>query len=345
MKKITQLFALVALLASCSDKDIIENKPDTTLKVTISDSTNLALQTADGETYNLLGHGYDATGLFFNGLSGKAKVLEMEKLIEAHPGHLGGGYPQSHYSSSDFGLSAEALVRVLSERTDSYFRPISDSSKANMFCGQLTTAFDRTILQSDQYSFGFYQEFILKRSLAYYEVTDTLRKYVTEAFKTDIQNETPDFILKKYGTHVLTGVLLGAKIQVLYATHIPSGDISWLLPVGLSRATLCLMGRSMSYSESPNSFTNEDQAVCFSTTGGKRMTPWSGTISTDTLSAPLIDMESWFSSTVSNWSLIDVPESHMVPIYELVSDETKRTTLKSAYNTYFIKSKANLLGF
>jgi hypothetical protein len=344
MKKITLLFVTVVFLASCTEEDLVEIKPDTTLKFTISDSTNLALQTTNAETYNLLGHGYDATGFFFNGLSGKAKVLEMEKLIEVHPGHLSSGYPQSHYSCTDMGLSAQDLVRVLSGRTDSYFRPITDSSKTTMFCGQLTTAFDRSILQSDQYSFAFYQEFILKRSFAYYEVTDTLRKYVTEAFKTDIQNESPDYILKKYGTHVLTGVLLGAKIQVLYATHIPSGDKSWLLPVGLSRATLCMMGRSMSYSETQSSFTNQNQEICFSTTGGKRMIPWSGTIATDTLSAPLVDMEPWFSSTESNWSLIDVPESHMIPIYELVIDVAKREALKNAYNTYFLKSKANLMG-
>lgn len=344
MKKITLFVALSALVASCSDTKLVENHIDPFLKVTISDSTNLELQAANANTYNLLGHGYDATGFFFNALSGRAKVLDIEKLIELHPGRFLTGYPRSHYSTTESGLTATALVEKLSEETDDYFRPISDNSKFNMFCGQLTAAFNKSNLSSNKYVFGFYQEYILERSFTYWEVTDTLKTYLTDAFKSDIQNESPENILRKYGTHVLTSVMLGGKIQVLYKSTIPSGDKELLSAVGLSRAVQLTMGQGMSFTNTNQVFTNQDQEVFVSTAGGVRMKPWSGMVSIDTLTAPVVNINPWFDTLESSPSLIYVPSGHMIPIYELVSDEAKRTALKNAYNAYFLKSKLGLSG-
>lgn len=344
MKKITLLAALLTLLASCSEKELIENHTDPLLHVTISDSTNLELQSANANTYNLLGHGYDATGFFFNALSGRAKVLDIEKLIELHPGSYICHYGQTHFSQTVIGYSAANLVQRLSERTESYFRPTTDSSKWNMFCGQLSAAFDHSTLTSDKYTYGMYQEFVHKCSHTYYATMDTLRNHLTEAFLIDIRDKAPTYILEKYGTHVLTSVQLGGKIQVIYKSHVSSADVSWQSQVGLSQAVLYLFGQSMSISSTNEPFANEEQEVFAATSGGIRMTPWQGTVMTDTLTRSIVNITPWFESLNENWSLINVHEDHLIPIYELVDDEVKRTALRSAYNTYFLKSKANLLG-
>lgn len=344
MKKITFLVALSALVASCSQKELIENHTVPTLKVTISDSTNLEMEVTNASTYNLLGHGYDATGLFFNALSGRAKVLDIEKLIELHPGHYVSGLNNGHSSQTIAGLSASSMVRILSESTNSYFRPNTDSSKMNMFCGQLTTAFDRTTLLSDKYTYSLYQEFVVKCSHTFYETIDTLRNNLTETFQTDLQNETAENILLKYGTHVLTSVLLGGKIQVMYKSHVTAADVSWQSQVGLNQAVLSIFGTSMAWYSARNPFGNEEQEAFAVTSGGIRIAPWHGTVMTDTLTRSIMNITPWFESLKENWSLIDVQEGHMIPIYELVSDDTKREALKSAYNTYFLKSKANLMG-
>lgn len=344
MKKITLLVALSALLASCSEKELIENHTDPTLKITISDSTTLEMEAANASTYNFLGHGYDATGLIFNALSGRARVLDIEKLIELHPSRINSGRYNSHFSQTIAGLSASEMVRFLSESTNSYFRPNSDSSKMNMFCGQLTSAFDRSTLLSDKYTYSLYQEFILQSGHAFNETIDTLKNHLTVAFQTDLQNETAENILLKYGTHVLTGVFLGGKIQVMYKSHVTNADVTWQSQVGLSQAVLIMFGQSMSFYSDTNPLENEEQEAFAVTSGGIRISPWNGTILTDTLTRSIMNITPWMESLNETWSLIDVPESHMIPIYELVSDEAKRATLKSAYNTYFLKSKANLMG-
>lgn len=345
MKKITLLVALSALLASCSEKELIENHTDPFLKVTISDSTNLELQAANAETYNLLGHGYDATGFFFNALSGRAKVLDIEKLIELDPGHYVIHFGQTHYSETLVGLSASTMVKIMSGSTESYFRPTTDNSKWNMFCGQMSAAFDQSTLSSDKYTYSMYQEFVHICSQTYSGTIDTLRSHLTEAFQTDLRDKTPENILMKYGTHVLTNVQLGGKILVMYKSHVPSSvDVSWQSQVGLSQAVLYLFGQSMSISSTNEPFANEEQEVFAVTSGGIRMTPWQGTVSTDTLTRSIVNIAPWFESIKENMSLIDVQEDYLIPIYELVNDETKRTALRSAYNTYFLKSKATLFG-
>lgn len=344
MKKITFFIVVSALMASCSEKELIEQKIEPLLKVTISDSTNLELQAVNAEPYNLLGHGYDATGFYFNALSGRAKVLDIEKLIELHPGHYVYGNPSAHYSNTLAGYSASMMVQMLSGRTESYFHPTTDSSKWNMFCGQLSAVFDPSTLSSDKNTYGLYEEFILMRSYTFYETMDTLRNHLTESFQTDLQKETPENILKKYGTHVLTNVHLGGKIVVIYKSRIPSTDASWRMQVGLSQSVLYLFGHSMSIASTNEPFVNEEQEVFAATSGGIRMTPWQGTVSTDTLTRSIVNLTPWFESLKENPSLIDVDEDHLIPIYELVGDETKRAALRSAYNRYFLKSKADLLG-
>lgn len=344
MKKITILVALTVLLANCSQKELIENHTDPTLKVTISDSTTLEMEAANASTYNFLGHGYDATGLFFNALSGRSKVLDIEKLIELHPGHYVGGLYNGHSSQTIAGCSATSMIRILSESTNSYFFPNTDSSKMNMFCGQLTSAFDRTTLLSDKYTYSLYQEFIVKGGHTFYETIDTLKNHLTTAFQTDLQNETAENILLKYGTHVLTSVLLGGKIQVMYKSHVTSSNVSWQSQVGLNQAVLSIFGTSMAWYSATNPLENEEQEAFAVTSGGIRIAPWHGTVMTDTLTRSIMNITPWFESLKENWSLIDVPESNMIPIYELVSDDAKREALKVAYNSYFLKSKANLMG-
>lgn len=345
MKKITLLVALSALLASCSEKEPIVNYTKPFLKVTISDSTTLEMEAANASTYNFLGHGYDATGLFFNALSGRARVLDIEKLIELHPRRINSGRFSSHFSQTIAGLSASDMVRFLSESTNGYFLlPNTDSSKMNMFCGQLTSAFDRSTLLSDKYTYSLYQEFILKSGHGLNETIDTLKNHLTVAFQTDLQNETAENILLKYGTHVLTNVLLGGKIQVMYKSHVTAADVSGHSQVGLNQAVLSMFGTSMAWYSDTYPLENEEQEAYAVTSGGLRIAPWHGTIMTDTLTRSIMDITPWFESLKENWSLIDVQEGHMIPIYELVSDDAKREALKSAYNTYFLKSKANLMG-
>ncbi len=346
MKNFALIFVIASFFASCSDQKLPEQTSASySYKITISDSTTLDAQAANAATYNLLGYGYDATGYFFNSVSGKAKVLEIEKLIEVHPGNFNVGYPRAHYSMTKAGLTAIELVKALSIERDDYFRPISDNSKFNMFCGHLTASFDKSTLTSNQSVFGFYEEYILMCQYSYFDGTDTLTNYLTEAFKTDIQNETPEYILGKYGTHALTGVALGGKIQVMYKSNIPTGDKIWLSTVGLTNAVQVFMGHSMNFTLSDVDFANQNQEVIVNTTGGIRMSPWSGQVSRDTMTAPLVNIAPWFESIESNMSLISVPSGHMIPIYELVSDEAKRTALRNAYDAYFEKSKSKLVGF
>ncbi len=345
MKHFVLLFVIAAFFVSCSEKEVIDDtSASNTYEITVSDSISPVAQTANAATYNLLGYGYDATGYFFNSASGKAKVLEIEKLIEQHPGNFAYGYPRAHYSTMRAGLTAVELVKALSEETDDYFRPISDNSKFNMFCGQLTAAFDKATLTSDQSVFGFYQEYILERSYAYYDGADTLTNYLTEAFRTDVQNETPEYILEKYGTHVLTSVALGGKIQVLYKSNIPSGEKEWLSTVGLTNAVQMVMGQSMRFTNAGENSSNLTQKVYVHTSGGLMLKSWHGWVSRDTMTAPIVNIVPWFKSVESNLSLINVPSGHMIPIYELVGDETKKAALRKAFDAYFQKSKSTLSG-
>lgn len=343
MKNFALLFVMASFFVSCSEQKLPEQTFNSnTYKITISDSTTLDAQVANAATYNLLGYGYDATGYFFNSVSGKAKVLEIEKLIEVHPGNFSYGYPMGHYSTTKAGLTATELVKALSKETDDYFRPISDNSKFNMFCGHLTASFDKSTLTSNESVFGFYEEYILMRQYSYFDVVDSLANYLTEAFKTDIQNETPEYILGKYGTHALTGVALGGKIQVMYKSNIPTGDKIWLSTVGLTKAVQLVMGHSMHFTLSDQDFANLNQEVSVNTTGGIRMNPWSGQVTRDTMTTPVVNIAPWLESIESNMSLISVPSGHMIPIYELVGDEAKRTALRNAYDAYFEKSKSGL---
>jgi hypothetical protein len=343
MKKIALIFLIAATTVGCSEKnqEAALAVPDT-FEVTVADSTKLMTAPSDTSTYGLLGCGYDATGFFFHALSGRSKVIDVERFIKQNPGRLSVNYSKSHYSHVLLGMTASELVEALSQESDDGVVLSTDQSRNNRFCGQLTAAFDQATLNSDESNFSMYQEYVQDRAFSLNIVADSLKNYLTDGFRNDLENDGPEQLLEKYGTHILKAVTLGGKIQVLYKCEIVSGDKQLLASMGLTKAVQLMKGNSMYWIQTSRVAVNQHQEVYFCTTGGSRQHPWHGTVTLDTLTAPIVQIKPWLNSVESKLSLVYVPAGCMVPIYELVADPTKKAALRTAFDAYFENSRSNL---
>lgn len=217
------MLSLSLLLLSCNDE--MQN-----IEGTIS--TRAA---GDGQ-YDLLGYGYDCTFSAFKGSRyGKARIIDMNRFLSGrgrdpitkaektmHPGNIniallhGGGESEAEWGAN------------LNEYSQGQHNRYNVKSDINSFGIKLFTA-DLKSFYSDSTRFSntycFYRANMQKatRKLTMSEVYPSFLKYfLTDEFLDNLATYTGDQMVAKYGTHVLTDILLGGVSCTIFNAKMTS---------------------------------------------------------------------------------------------------------------------------
>ena len=329
MKKLFLFMSWVMLILSgCADEDIIErNSP--------SFPQSVNTRSAGDGVYDILGYGYDITGPYLDTKSSRAIVFDTNKLLEK------GLITPYKLEESRFRYSSGKDVIDFTTNMSSSLQMSTPGILKVIGGASLNIAFGGNSHYNSDYSFAYCtQQYIDSRYRISEADINVLKTCLTKQFIERLSTYTPEQIVEEYGTHVLKDIYLGAKFEVYYIAKSTSSSKKESINAGLGASLFSLfkMDGKFQYDESL-AITNKEQSLYYFTIGGDPAVGVQGSLNPE--NSPSIDIGKWMASVKSSTpKFIDVDNNSQsfIPIYELVTDPTKKQTLK-AYIDNYIKSK------
>lgn len=329
MKKLFLFMSWVMLILSgCADEDIIErNSP--------SFPQSVNTRSAGDGVYDILGYGYDITGPYLDTKSSRAIVFDTNKLLEK------GLITPYKLEESRFRYSSGKDVIDFTTNMSSSLQMSTPGILKVIGGASLNIAFGGNSHYNSDYSFAYCtQQYIDSRYRISEADINVLKTCLTKQFIERLSTYTPEQIVEEYGTHVLKDIYLGAKFEVYYMAKSTSSSKKESINAGLGASLFSLfkMDGKFQYDESL-AITNKEQSLYYFTIGGDSAVGVQGSLNPE--NSPSIDIGKWMASVKSSTpKFIDVDNNSQsfIPIYELVTDPTKKQTLK-AYIDNYIKSK------
>ena len=329
MKKLFLFMSWVMLILSgCADEDIIErNSP--------SFPHSVNTRSAGDGVYDILGYGYDITGPYLDTKSSRAIVFDTNKLLEK------GLITPYKLEESRFRYSSGKDVIDFTTNMSSSLQMSTPGILKVIGGASLNIAFGGNSHYNSDYSFAYCtQQYIDSRYRISEADINVLKTCLTKQFIERLSTYTPEQIVEEYGTHVLKDIYLGAKFEVYYMAKSTSSSKKESINAGLGASLFSLfkMDGKFQYDESL-AITNKEQSLYYFTIGGDPAVGVQGSLNPE--NSPSIDIGKWMASVKSSTpKFIDVDNNSQsfIPIYELVTDPTKKQTLK-AYIDNYIKSK------
>ncbi len=272
-----------------------------------------------------LGSGYDVFEEFANASKVKAPVLDYKNLnsdglvelknLEHSTFHTTSGTSINQYSNS-LGVS------------------VGLEGSYMFFSGSVTTNFSQERYSYDSYSFATYHCTSNKYQLRLpidWDATD-LKKYLTSQAKTKLNDASipATEIFRIYGTHCLTGVVVGGRLD--YSISGQTSDVKTGVSVGVYAEA--------SYSQGLGSGTLSTSVISqseynqFASNMEKHLEAYGGDsqYAHDIISKD--DYTAWLSSIGNNMVFCDYTQNGLIPVWEFCDDASRKAALETAYATW-----------
>lgn len=323
------------LFISCSDDNDVndnsgtnENPYKTGIDLSSSSSVEFNCE-GIGNTYFMLGYGYDMTGKYAHPASVKNKIIDVDKYEASHSSRI---IRENFYAGfGDHNFSGDVHQSVRSLSLNIGFTEDEIVKYKNLFKEVFVSPFknDTSFIDLPYFYAGTSQLHTWYRA---YMMNDYLGDYLTDEFKADLQTKSADDIIKLYGTHILKGVSIGERIDYLYRTTV-SFNLNKLL---LRNSHYYFSVGPLSFTDEPEKKLQEKENIYFEVIGGGVSNPNSWMVDVTNYSGERIVYDGWNKLTDSNLTLIgfDGINSKQLPIYEVVSDSVKKEELRKAYERY-----------
>lgn len=341
MKKIYLLLGLLLLLFSCSEMD--ELIPE------VSQSKATTRLAGDG-VYDVLGMGYDVTGEYLHPMSVRNPIIDIVKYKNDYPNRLIIGTPSFGYDQFYYGYSSSDYVKDVTTETNAAIN-LSYGSATPLFSGSISrNSYLKTEYSySDKYSFASVDAVRNRKYIRINDEVSRLSQYLLDDFKEDLSHLSPDRLIERYGTHVLTDFIIGGRYKLMFKSVITnSKDASSkrkTVATGF-KSSLFNIGFSLNTSrtvQTDESLSKENQCkelyVLFY--GG------SGTNLKYDLEKGMpttIDVQGWENSVaLENACLNEITWKETYPIYYFISDPVQKEAIKMAVDKYIEASRLNVL--
>jgi hypothetical protein len=317
------LFFFLSFLISCNESaDQIEKElipePSSLIKLTYPIGIGTTGDTING----LLGYGYDATG-FCDTISVKAKIFDS-----LPSGDIFFGRPLSLRITLLSGFDFSELVRK---------RTYENDFKGQ---GEVLTQHLRSLLKlalkSDtidlSYAYYYYSVSIDNAVWKLHSSGLDMKNYLSSDFKNEAIALSPNELVSKYGTHVLTHVSRGSKFEVLYrfkrAKHLTVNEFEDLF---FSRKNMFIKGYE--YKTVPSNvntkFAQSSEQIIYNSIGSNQKLCGLINLSDHNPDSISIDISDFFSEYNTSKQITTVPLDGALPIYELISDVAKKQAVKA----------------
>jgi len=346
MKRINLIYTLIAstmFLTNCKKNEIPQDKLP-------NNNPEKQASAGDGK-WDLLGHGYDATGDYADYRSAKLLVIDINKIKNSQDSSYLDDAKGTIQTSQFFaGKDATTYMSSISQRYST-----TVGGKLPFFKGNLTANFnskDSTILNADYVYSSLNLEIIQRILTVYLTPQQIASKYLTSNFINDINTKTPKDIVTVYGTHILTKIVLGGSALLSYKARTESSDRETAARAGVSiNGGLKVLGVNLATFNTQVNYdqysklvkSNYNQELNIKCKGGDGSKGVYTTLELDK-NSPQLSIAAWQSSlSLANATLIDIGEGGLIPIYDFVSDPDKKAALKTYIEQYFNSKNVSLL--
>ena len=338
MKKFIFIFSFICV-ASCTQ----ELEPEKNIEN--SNTENVFIQepkrrAGDGLD-DVLGQGYDVTREYANANSAKSQIIDIAKFKTLIPNDYYLEYPYSQNYIENFGVDASDYSVKLTNKV------LADVS-IGLFSGNLDYSGTNNNIFESKYIYGSYDLVIKNKRirLDYLQPTDFVN-YLTPTFSTNLSLITATNVnsfVQMYGTHVLTDIYTGARLDALFRSQTTNTN-KIIAATSLAKATY----KDFFNKDFTNSSTitenaqNFDKRISYRTRGGNPALALFGDVNLSTNTTP-INFTNWKNSVLpENSVFVDFGDSGLIPIYDLITNPTTKTLVKNAINAYLANRKANLI--
>lgn len=335
MKIFLFYLALIATLVSCTKNQDENPFPVENLSADIDlDVKGATLEVKPlyppSDVYNFLGYGYDVTDKFVDEVSIRASVFNVAAYAATGTNRI--NMPRSTESSWKNVIGKDAAN--LSERLSNTFEA---TRGFKVFGNTIQSSFPTRNFTNSNYVYAYYSYYMSRKGFEFY-YEPALNDFITDNFRADITKLNAEHLVKKYGTHVLRDIKVGAKFDVVYQANAAEGDKENISMEGQRYAlkkTFGLMSGYLDPVNLKNLNANISAKIYFSSTGGDI-----NKLKTETINNRLVlNISNWVSSTTEEKArFMSIASDGLVPLYNFINDNNKKAEVKQ-YIEQYIESK------
>ena len=338
------LIVVLSIFNSCSE---IEELPDA-----LSSSSNVTTRLAGDGKYDVLGFGYDVTDEYLHPKSVKNPVLDIEKYEQDYRNRIISGTSSYGFDKMYHGYSSSDYIREITKETKATFSMnYGAETDTSFFSGNITNSpyFKSEYSYSEKYSFASLDAVRNRKQIRINDEISRLSQYLSFDFKEDLNRLSPERIIERYGTHVLTDFIIGGRYKLMFrSVIINTQDAS-------TRKNAVLAGFNLSLGQIGFTYNLDHKETIFESLakenhskelyvlffGGK------GTSIKYDLEKGMptsADIQNWENSvSLENSCLTEIIWKETYPIYDFVSDPEKKAVLKSAVKKYIASKQIKTL--
>jgi len=345
MNKYLPLLAAVLLCQSCkkSNENLIAKTPETIAaehEIVVSGTKLLSNHTGiqGNVDYNLLGYGYDITGKYADTSAVRNPIIDIATLAINDPQRI---------------MSLQAVKSgidvVSADNAEELSHQLSSSLEAtnghNFFKGTITSAFPDRDALSKKYVYIYYSYIARQKIIRVMNYPYLLKSYLTPSFTRDIQLLSASDLVKKYGTHLLTGINTGNRFNILYQGEMKNdynrAEVARTGFIFTLKRVFHLFSGSLDPINLSNLENLKSSKVFCEVRGGD-----ASKIKIDrTTKIPTIDIQDWTSNfTEKQTVFVGIQQSGgLIPLYELISDPIKQAEAKDYITSYLSNNQVKLI--
>jgi hypothetical protein len=337
MKKLLSLLFVLGVSLSCKKSDVPAKlepvlEPIEKVNLIVPENLYTPVVPQGDPNYNVIGYGYDFTGKHDDASSIRDKVVDIPAFVAGEkPTNFAPWRNTSSWHDSYDAENAEVLAELLSNQSD-----VTKGKK--LFGATMSELFPNTAAFSEKYVYGYYSQYLQYRSFRFYiddELITKFKQYLSLSFQSDVQSLNPEMIVKKYGTHVLAEIVLGAKLDVLYQAEIGADVRSELQKNGYDAAIKTTFGfwtSRLNEIDSAMLRKVKSPALSFRVAGGDP----SKIKLVESTRGRHVDINDWLKS-IGTQNYVFIGTRSTIPLYRLIPNEEKRAEVE-AYIATFLES-------
>ncbi|QIK56066.1 hypothetical protein G7051_17550 [Dysgonomonas sp. HDW5B] len=336
------LFCLLGLF-SCSNESLLL---DQEVEAKLS-----SLRSGGDGIYDVLGYGYDCTQSDFIGtLHARLPVIDTKAFLEGDKQNIiyTDLLPNQINEKKRWGNNFSDYQNDLTKNLDVTIGPIGEASKIlPLFTGSLKIDIESNKKITANHC---YYEMVAKKATRKIQFSQTnptyLKKYLSSTFTYDVNTKSGMELVRKYGTHVLTDILLGGSSRMLFYGKLSSStnSDSFKSETDITYKAVKLNGGTFNKVTTVN--THKDMEILVWVIGGDKaldadklsFDPFTGAI--DNLSFSYTE---WLNSvTTSTEQIIGIgnPNTKIYPLSEFIFDNPqKKKEVENALIAYAEEKK------
>lgn len=329
------------MIVSCSDQEGSPESPDgpdvndTYISPTVPQG-HITVQALQTHTGHYLGAGYDIMGDYASNSSVKEPVLDLNKI---DPDWITTIQGSSGEADSFIGRNVKDFLQSINEYKG--FVVPAENKGDLLFTATITAHddFDKPYDYSSQYTFAYEgsgAKIAIQRLLT---LSPKWSSWLSDEFRQDLEESSPEAIIERFGTHVLKNAYLGYSIRTLYRSVVADNE-----PELLRTAITGMGARQKTIYKTPNVTITYPEDIVKKNHGGTIVVSFQGgdnktlphiQLTPNEVIGDPMNITPWARSCNNEtYALTTLSGQDLIPIYDVVTDPTKKQQIKEAVVAY-----------